>query len=90
MKYRVPGHYVGAYGDFFVDDVVVSGIDCVSLVVMSVTASGLQGPKSSVRNGEPMRGILGVGPENIGFLTLNGVGRLGMIHISMPLASFLT
>ena len=77
MKYGVPGHYVGAYGDFFVDVVVVSGIDRVSLVVMSVTASGLQGPKSSVRNGEPMRGILGVAPENIGFLTLNGVGRLG-------------
>ena len=77
MTYGVPGYSTGAYGDFFLDEVAVVGLDPVSLVVMSVTASGLQGPKSSIRNGQPMQAILGIGPESGGFLNLHGVGRLG-------------
>jgi hypothetical protein len=72
-----PFYHTGAYGDFFLDDVVIDGVDPVSLVVMSVTASGLQGPKSTVNKGQPMQGILGVGPESLGFLNQHGIGRLG-------------
>ena len=78
MRYGIPGMKTGAYGDFFLDKVVVNEVDPVSLVVMSVTASGLQGPNSYIRKGEPMREILGVGLESMGFLTGNGVGRLGI------------
>ena len=77
VEYGLPPLLTGAYGDFYLDEIVIGGVGPVSLVVMSVTASGLQGSKSIIRAGQPMTGILGVGPENMGFLNLHGIGRLG-------------
>ena len=77
VKYGLAPYLTGAYGDFYLDEVEVGGVDPVSVVVMSVAASGLQGYKSTIRAGEPMQGILGVGPENVGFLNNHGIGRLG-------------
>ena len=78
VKYGITGDITGAYGNFYIDDVLMPEYEeSVQLVIMSVSASGLQGPKSTIRAGAPMRGIFGAGPEDAGFLNKHGIGRLG-------------
>ena len=88
MEYGTNSYATGAYGDFYLDGVTMSRVGPVSLVVMSVTACGLQGPKSTIRTGAPMEGILGIGPEGSGFLNLHGIGRLGNDSYLNALAKF--